>query len=181
MKIRRFIFTGTPGSGKTTVINQLNALGYTTLAEVATELIQAAQLNHIERPWDEPRFIKKIFNLQLQRLEESLSPLQFYDRSPFCSLALLDYLFPPPKEPLLRQQIEKKLTRLIQEKIFQPTVFFFDQLETIEQNAIRQISYEEAQRFEDLHIKIYERFGFTLHRLKPMPIESRVDEILKFT
>ncbi len=50
-KIKRFIFTGTPGSGKTSVIKQLEKLGHVVINEAATDLIADAQLNGIQTPW----------------------------------------------------------------------------------------------------------------------------------
>ena len=131
-QIRRFILTGTPGSGKTSSIRELEKLGHAVIHEAATDVIAQEQAKGCDAPWEEPNFVDQITHMQKDRQMNATGDLQFYDRSPFCSLALLDYLFPPPKEPLLRQQIENKLTRLIHTKLFQPTVFFFEQLESIQ-------------------------------------------------
>ena len=184
MTIRRFILTGTPGSGKTAIINHLSALGYATIPEAATELIQTAQsnpLNPIERPWEDVHFIQKILDRQMQDLQNSSRLIQFYDRSPFCTYALLVYLF---KNKLINStniiNITDILENCVTQDIFQKTVFFCDQLDFIEQTSVRQISYEDAKCFEDIHREVYTQFGFTLHRLKPKPIDDRVAEILTY-
>ena len=181
MTIRRFILTGTPGSGKTAIINHLSALGYKTIPEAATELIQAAQsnpLNPIERPWEDVNFIRKILDRQMQDLKKSSSLIQFYDRSPFCTYALLVYLAKIRKINI--KNIKNILENLVTQDIFQKTVFFCDQLDFIEQTSVRQISYEDAKCFEDIHREVYTQFGFSLHRLEPKPIDDRVAEILTY-
>ena len=38
-QIKRFIFTGTPGSGKTSCLKELEKSGYTVIYEAATDVI----------------------------------------------------------------------------------------------------------------------------------------------
>ena len=38
----------------------------------------------------------------------------------------------------------------------------------------RRISLEDSQRFEQFHVAAYERFGFELVRVPPLPIDERV-------
>ncbi len=65
--IRRFIFTGTPSSGKSSVIKELEKLGHAVIHEAATYVINIEQVKGIERPWEEPGFIDKIILMQKER------------------------------------------------------------------------------------------------------------------
>lgn len=65
--VRRFIFTGTPGSGKTSVIMELEKLGHTVIHEAATDVISIEQVKGIEKPWEERDFVDQITYMQKGR------------------------------------------------------------------------------------------------------------------
>ena len=50
--MKRFILTGTPGSGKTSVIKELEKLGHAVIHEAATAVISIEQAKGLERPWE---------------------------------------------------------------------------------------------------------------------------------
>ena len=83
--MKRYILTGTPGSGKTSILHELKRQGYSVVEEAATD-VNALELElGNSEPWLLPDFIDSIVLLQKQRqLEASKSPdeLQWYDRSP---------------------------------------------------------------------------------------------------
>jgi predicted ATPase len=171
---RRFILTGMPGSGKTSVINQLEANGYEIIKEAATDIIADAQMSKIKEPWKDPIFIDAIAYCQKERQNEANGILQFYDRSPFCTYALQKYLgF--PKSALLVEEID----RCLQKEIYQNKVFFFENLGFIDHTDARQISYEEALIFEKIHLEIYREFGFELNFVPKNSIAERCEFILK--
>lgn len=91
-QVKRFIFTGAPGSGKTSVIKKLEKSGYAVIYEAATDVISTEQAKGIEKPWEEPEFVDKITLMQKERQMHSTGNIQFYDRSPFCTYALGKYL-----------------------------------------------------------------------------------------
>ena len=64
INMRRFIFTGTPGSGKTSVIKELEKLGHAVIHEAATDVISIEQAMGIEKPWEEPEFVDQITHMQ---------------------------------------------------------------------------------------------------------------------
>ena len=49
--MRRFIITGAPGAGKTTIIRQLELDGFGVVEEAATDVIAAAQAQGAVQPW----------------------------------------------------------------------------------------------------------------------------------
>lgn len=85
---KRFIFTGTPSSGETSVIVALKKLGYVTVPESATDVIAEKHAKGNMRPWADADFVDKIVLMQKKRHMNAEGAVQFYDRSPFCTYAL---------------------------------------------------------------------------------------------
>lgn len=179
--MRRFIFTGTPGSGKTSVIKELEKLGHAVIHEAATDVISIEQAKDIERPWEERGFVDKIAHMQKERQMNSIGNMQFYDRSPFCTYALGKYLahwknreFTP--SPVLLDEIN----RCLKDRIYQKTVFFFENLGFIEHTDARKISYEDALIFEQIHLDVYKEFGFDIMIVpKELTVTQRCEFILE--
>lgn len=102
--MKRYILTGTPGSGKTSILHELKRQGYSVVEEAATDVIALEHKHGNPEPWMQPDFIDKIIQLQKQRQIEASTPpdkLQWHDRSPICTLALSRYLGYPPSASLL--------------------------------------------------------------------------------
>lgn len=163
--MKRFIITGTPGAGKTAIIRQLELEGFSVVEEAATDVIAAAQASGSAEPWTRPSFIDSIIALQKQRqTRASAQPdeVQFYDRSPVCTAALSVYLGYPFSAMLTRE-----LDRMKAEAIYEQRVFFIRHLGFMRPTEARQISFEEALRFERIHEEVYQSFGFELVPVGP--------------
>jgi predicted ATPase len=178
---KRFIFTGTPGSGKTSVINNLKKFGYTAIDEAATDVIYQEQNKGISEPWLAFDFIDKVALLQKKRQLNSSEDLQFYDRSPFCTYALGMYLsrlknieFKPSS--FLHGEID----RCLKNNLYSSEVFFFENLGFIEHTEARKISYQEALIFEKIHLDVYQEFGFQIVMVpKALTVRERCEFIVE--
>lgn len=178
-QIKRFIFTGAPGSGKTSVIEELEKLGYVVIPESATDVIAEGQAKGEIRPWEEPSFVDKIVLTQKSRQLDAKGELQFYDRSPFCAYALGRYLFhwhnsDFTPSPILLDEID----RCLKTGIYQNKVFFFENLGFIEHTDARKISYEDVLIFEQIHLDVYKEFGFEIILVPKQSIEERCKFVL---
>ena len=179
--MRRFIFTGTPGSGKTSCLKELEKSGYAVIHEAATEVISIEQAKGLERPWEEPNFVYQITHMQKERQMNATGDLNFYDRSPFCTYALGKYLshhknieFTP--SPVLLDEID----RCLKDGIYQNKVFFFENLGFIEHTDARKISYKDALIFEQIHLDVYKKFGFEIIMVpKGLTVTQRCEFILE--
>lgn len=171
----RYILTGAPGSGKTALIHALEQQGQVVVHEAATDVIIEEQRLGNPKPWQEPLFIDKITQLQQRRqLAAKEATYQFFDRSPICTFALCKYLGGAPSPVLLAE-----LRRLRQMNIYEPKVFFIENLGGIENTQVRQISYEEALKFEEIHRQVYQVFGYECVSIAAAPVVDRVEEILR--
>ena len=170
--MKRFILTGTPGSGKTAILRQLEIEGYGVVEEAATDVIAVEQARGIAEPWMRPSFIDQVVALQAQRRTRLADPVQFHDRSAFCTAALADYLGYPHSDALTRE-----LEFLKREAFYETRVLFVQSLGFVTPSAARRISLEEARRFEAVHEKTYRLHGFELMPISPGSVLDRVAAI----
>jgi predicted ATPase len=176
--MKRYILTGTPGSGKTSILHALKSQGYSVVEEAATDVNALELMNGNPEPWMLPDFIDKIVRLQKQRqIKVSAYPyeLQFYDRSPICTYALSRYLGYPPSASLLEE-----MERIERENIYQRQVFFIENLGFCEPTEVRKISFEESLLFEKIHTEIYTSLGYDLIKIAPEALSERVHCIMKW-
>lgn len=172
--MRRYILTGAPGAGKTTLIRELAARGHAVVEEAATDIIAEAQARGVAQPWLEAGFLQTIAERQAERIEACRAEIQFHDRSPIGTRALATHLGQP--EPSM---LDPLITRLVDGAIFQPKIFFVDNLGFCEPTAARRISFEDSLVFEETHAATYRGLGFELVHIPAAEVSERLNDILR--
>jgi predicted ATPase len=173
--MKRYILTGAPGAGKTTILRQLEMDGYGVVEEAATDVIALEQARGNGEPWTEPSFVDTIAVLQRERQVQTSTltrDVQFYDRSPICTYALSMFLGHPVSATLSRE-----LERIEAERIYDKQAFFIQNLGFVTPTEARRISFEDSLRFERVHEEAYRVFGYTCVPIAPGELSDRVEAI----
>lgn len=173
--LKRYILTGAPGSGKTSVGLGLRRRGYAVVDEAVTDLITDAQAAGVDEPWLGAHFVDDVVTLQRGRQIASVAAgvsVQVFDRSPLCTLALARYL-DLPLTPVLAAEV----TRVTRDRVYEPVVFLIRPLGLLEPTPARRISYPDALTFQAVHEAVYREHGFRLVDVDPGPVDQRVTAV----
>jgi predicted ATPase len=172
--MRRYILTGTPGAGKTSILRCLAGRGYEVVEEAATAVIARAQAQGEDEPWSRASFIDEVVDLQKQRQLGALATdsVQVFDRSPVCTHALAHYLGRPVSRALTAE-----IERITAEEIYQRQVLFVRNLGFCEPTGARRISFQESLVFEKIHEQSYRAFGFELIDIPAGDLADRVTAV----
>ena len=164
-----YILTGTPGSGKTAILRQLEVDGHAVAEEAATDVIALWHALGRVEPWREPEFLDRILDLQCRRrLTDG-----FTDRSAVCTLALSRHIGVAPSRRLVDEAARAAET-------YERGVFFVRNLGFVEPTAARRITYEDSLAFERIHEDTYRELGFELVEVPATPLPERVALIERY-
>jgi predicted ATPase len=172
---RRYILTGTPGSGKTTILSALRDRGHRVVEEAATDIINTFDACGVAEPWRRADFIDRIIALQRERqvaADAYTADDTIFDRSPVCTLALSVYLQRPASAALLAE-----LDRIARARIYDRRVFFVHNIGFVAPTAARRITYAESLTFERIHLDTYRDHGYDIVDVEPGPVADRVAAI----
>lgn len=173
--LTRYVLTGAPGSGKTSVLHELRRRGHAVVEEAATDVIAVQQGRGIDEPWLRDDFVDLIVGLQRERAAVPLAGsvhAQVHDRSPLCTLALARYLG-RPVTPLLAGEVD----RVLRGQVYAQSVLLVRPLGFIEPTAARRIGYAESLAFERVHEAVYHEYGFDLVDIPPGCVTDRADAV----
>lgn len=166
--MKRFIITGGPGTGKSTLLSCLQAQGFSVFEEVSRRLIQAQrQLAVPALPWNNlPRFAELCLEQMLQQhAEASTTQVNFYDRAIPDIIAYLKNG---------QEHIPAHYSAILKEKKYENYLFFAPPWPQIYINdGERPQKYEESLRISKLLQQTYQQLGFQLITLPKVSCEAR--------
>lgn len=179
--MKKYVFTGGPGSGKSSILIALELKGYNVIREAAEDYIRHQQALGIREPWLEEDFQEKIFWLQHAREKKAISEeLIFIDRGLFDN-----YAYEPEGTPFYKKLQNHLLakgrkTELIKELGDYTTIFLIEHSGNIETNGVRRENTGQAVFLEKELEKIYTSCGYNVIRIPFGELNIRVEEVLKY-
>ena len=171
--IQKYIITGAPGTGKTTIINALKKKDYYCAEEISRELIaEQISIGGNILPWkNQIAFENKIANRRYkQYLDSTENCICFFERSSIDCIAYLNSN---------KLKATSQINQIIKNCIFNKTVFYTPIWEEIYKNdSERQESFDQSIKI-DKHLKdSYIKFGYVLIEIPKLSVEERVKFIL---
>lgn len=166
---QKYILTGGPGSGKSSIILELEAQGEHTIREAAEDIIRRNQAHGNPEPWTNPNFQKEILELQLQREQRIPQEITrvFIDRGIPDGLAYAQ----PGSETA--QEIIRKTPDY-------DAIFLIESLATTQTDDIRRENHQEAQELARRLTKIYENLGYEVYKIQAGTLRERTNSILTY-
>lgn len=167
-----YVITGGPSTGKTTLLSELNKLGYNTVQEAARTLIDEAVSRGItpeELRADERQFQEEVTRLK-EKVENQTDPntLTFFDRGMQDTDAYLKYY---------NFKIADWIKELGKKSKYQK-VFLLDPLPVFQEDYARTEDRRFAVKIQKLLEDTYSEYGMPPLRIKAGSVSDRLKIIL---
>lgn len=164
--IQRFIITGGPATGKSSIVKYFQQIGHSCFEEVSREIIQEQNIKTSAKKFD---FEAAVYQKRKTQYLAA-TKLHFYDRSMLDGLAYMKLENIPIPQQMLR---DLKVHR------YESKVFITPTWEEIyNQDSERFESFEEAIAIDKSLRDIYQCFGYELVEIPLTTVEERVKFIL---
>jgi predicted ATPase len=170
--IKRIAISGAPGTGKTSLIEELAKHNFTCHPEVSREIIAAQfKIDGDITPWrDLNAFSNLVISKRADQFKSAKNDLEFFDRSIIDSLA---YLL---KDNL---PISKEWDALAKKHKYHKRVFITPPWEEIYQrDAERMEDFKTATNIHKYMVKAYELYGYEIIILPKVKLSKRVKYLL---
>ena len=169
-----FIITGGPGTGKTTLIEELKQKGYNCVDEVARQIIKEQVLNNGDAlPWKDQ---EKYTFLMLERSVDTFlknknnSSVTFFDRGIPDTLAYAH---------IIQLEISAELTEAVRKYRYNSIVFILPSWEEIyKTDSERKQTFAESIEVYNTLKRTYQDCGYQLVEVPKLKVKERVDFIL---
>ncbi len=168
---KKYIITGSPGTGKTTLIKALKKKGFSTISEISRKVIIAQQHEKGNAyPWGDIETYASLVYYKTKKILREQPESIFMDRSLVDTMAYLTFS---------NKKIPKELLEFPYQKYYHKTVFFAPSWEEIyEIDAQRPQQFIALNGLQEILWSTYEKLGFTCVLLPKADVLSRIDFVL---
>ena len=169
MSVKKYVLTGGPGIGKTTVLELLATRGYAIVPEAARYVIEEEQAKDGDAlPWkDNAKFQKLVMERQLVLESKLTTDTAFLDRGIVDGDGYCAY-FKISSPEGMREQGKGRYEK----------VFILDRLPEYKNDTARLENPEEAKQIHQDVIDAYVRFGYEPIMVPVLPPQERLEFIL---
>lgn len=168
------IVTGGPGSGKTTLIEALAAMGRQVQPEAGRAVIRRQQIIDGQAlPWRDRALFAELMldrDLEAHGMSAAAPEIVFHDRGLPDLIGYLELCGMPSPDHFLKAARERRYARRVFIAPVWPEIFG--------QDAERRQDLEEARRTHEAMRDVYPRFGYELVELPKASVEVRAAFIL---
>lgn len=171
---KRYIITGGPGSGKTSIINYIAQMGYAVMAESATEIIEKDIQKGIDKPWRANDYHSRVAALNKEKQLHAATlnePIVFFDRG---HLDGITYIL------LQKRELKQDVKDFVESSMifFETTVFFIENLDHCAQDVNRTETLEESQE-KAFHLEHnYRKLGYNVIKIPIGTVKQRTKKLL---
>jgi len=174
MKLKKVIITGSPGTGKSSIIKELQNRGYFCFNEVWNKEYenpnQKSNSNKINT-FSQHLFSERLKQLEITKKEKIKQNVIFYDRGIIDTISYLK---------TYKKNIKTSWIDLAYNKRYYETIFFCPLWEEIyTQNDRRKETYKECILIEKYLTSTYKKFLYKIKNVPKLSIQTRADYILK--
>ncbi|MQG04902.1 MAG: ATP-binding protein [SAR202 cluster bacterium] len=165
----KFLFTGAPGVGKTTLIEYLKSIGYSVVRETARDVIEQQQKNNgTILPWiNQMAFQKRVLGIQLERENNISSNLVFIDRGILDGIAYL-------------RVAGLEVPNLFYKNAYNryDCVFLIEPLPKYVQDHQRKEKRKVSKKLHSTLKETYQEFGYKIISVPANSVKERADFII---
>ena len=169
---KKYIITGAPGTGKTSIINELKKRGYECSEEISRNIIiEQLKKKGKSLPWEDlTSFSLKVFNKRLNQFKNAnKNKIHFFDRSIIDVIAYMRIKNLNTSSFILQTKNIK----------YNKTVFHTPIWENIYINDNeRKEDIKTAIKIEKKIIKTYQEFNYNIINIPKISVKERADFIL---
>lgn len=167
------LLIGGPSSGKTTLINHLEAEGYICYPEISREVTLKAREKGIDHLFleDPLLFSELLLEGRINQFEQANKEAQtvFIDRGIPDIIAYMDFIGDSYSEKFSEACVKYKYDK----------VFLLPPWEEIyTSDTVRYESFEEAMQIHDFLVNTYSRYGYDLIEVPKVSVENRYQFII---
>lgn len=175
MNPKKIVITGGPGTGKSTLINELIKRGYNCLEEISRQVILDAKKEGIDQLFltNPLLFSELLLKGRQQQFEEASntnSEVTFIDRGLPDVLAYMDYI--GDTYPI---EFENACKKAVYDAVF--ILKPWQEIYTVDNE--RYESFEQALQIHDNLVNTYKNYNYTLIDVPFDTVENRTNFILK--
>lgn len=174
--MKKYIITGGPHSGKSSVLNLLEERGIHVLHETARLIIQEDQEKkksdpayNFLYPWEDQKiFCRRCHERQLEREKELTGDIAVLDRSIIDNLAYA---------AVAGIELDQKIYRDISRADYEKGVFYFEQLKNYMPDDQRRDSEKQVKAVHKELYKVYTRLGFEMIKIPVFSDDVKINII----